>query len=126
MYTITGKQKYGAVWANGTCVAIFQNGKAHTNDTDKAEILRKMGYMVTGMPEETASDIGVDSAVSECKPTEEHTAEASEETVLAMEADSTASEGKPQEENTAEILQEKSPKMGVNPKKNTKQKPETE
>lgn len=99
MYTITGKQKYGAVWANGTCVAMFQNGKAHTNDTDKAEILRKMGYMVTGMPEETASDIGVDSAVSECKPTEE---------------------------NAAEILQEKSPKMGVNPKKNTKQKPETE
>lgn len=90
MYTITGKQKYGAVWANGICVAMFQNGKAHTNDTDKAEILRKMGYMVTGLPEET---------------------------VPAMAVDSTVSEGK---------LQEESPKMGVNPKKNTKQKPETE
>lgn len=52
MYKITGKQKFGAVWANGECVAIFNRGVAYTNDTAKADILRAKGYTVEGKPDQ--------------------------------------------------------------------------
>lgn len=52
MYKITGKQKFGAVWANGECVAIFNRGVAYTNDTAKADILRAKGYTVEGEPDQ--------------------------------------------------------------------------
>ena len=52
MYKITGKQKFGAVWANGECVAIFNRGVAYTNDTAKADILRAKGYTVDGEPDQ--------------------------------------------------------------------------
>lgn len=52
MYKITGKQKFGAVWANGECVAIFNRGVAYTNDTAKADILRAKGYIVEGEPDQ--------------------------------------------------------------------------
>lgn len=52
MYKIIGKQKFGAVWANGECVAIFNRGVAYTNDTAKADILRAKGYAVEGEPDQ--------------------------------------------------------------------------
>lgn len=48
MYKITGKQKFGAVWAGGQCLAVFRKGEAHTNDPAKAEALRALGYTVEG------------------------------------------------------------------------------
>lgn len=52
MYKITGKQKFGAVWANGECVVMFNHGVAYTNDTAKADILRAKGYTVEGEPDQ--------------------------------------------------------------------------
>lgn len=47
MFTITGKQKFGAVWVNGKCIAYFKNGVATTNDPAVADIMRAKGYTVT-------------------------------------------------------------------------------
>lgn len=48
MFKISGKQKFGGVWANGVCIAKFTNGVATTNDPAAAEILKGMGYTVEG------------------------------------------------------------------------------
>lgn len=48
MFKITGKQKFGAVWAGGQCLAVFQKGEARTSDPAKAEALRALGYTVEG------------------------------------------------------------------------------
>ena len=48
MYKIEGKQKYGAVWENGECLAIFNKGAAQINDAKKAEKLKKLGFKVSG------------------------------------------------------------------------------
>ena len=48
MFTISGKQKFGGVWVNGKCIAVFKRGIATTNDQGAADILRAMGYTVTG------------------------------------------------------------------------------
>lgn len=48
MYKITGAQKYGAVWKDGECLAVFNKGIAQTNDTKKAEKLKKLGFKVSG------------------------------------------------------------------------------
>ena len=52
MYKISGKQKFGAVWTNGECLAIFNKGVAYTNDTAKADILRAKCYTVEGEPDQ--------------------------------------------------------------------------
>lgn len=54
MFKITGKQKFGAVWAGGQCLAVFQKGEARTNDPAKAEALRALGYTVEGEAEPPA------------------------------------------------------------------------
>ncbi len=56
MYKIIGKQRFGAVWANGECVVMFNHGVAYTNDTAKADILRAKGYTVEGEPDEVETD----------------------------------------------------------------------
>lgn len=64
MYKITGKQQFGAVWAEGQCLAVFQKGEARTGDPAKAEALRALGYQVEGeakppaapKPDETPED----------------------------------------------------------------------
>lgn len=48
MYRITGKQKFGAVWADGKCLAVFHRGVAHTDDPEKAKKLKELGYVVEG------------------------------------------------------------------------------
>ncbi len=48
MYRISGKQEFGAVWKNGKCVAVFNNGVATTDDSDVADFLREDGYTVEG------------------------------------------------------------------------------
>lgn len=48
MYRITGKQKFGAVWADGKCLAVFHRGVAHTDDPEKAKKLQELGYVVEG------------------------------------------------------------------------------
>ena len=48
MFKITGKQKFGAVWANGKCLAVFNRGVATTDDPAIAEILKAKGYTVEG------------------------------------------------------------------------------
>lgn len=48
MYKITSKQKYGAVWQDGECLAVFNRGVSQTNDTEKAEKLKKLGFKVSG------------------------------------------------------------------------------
>ena len=48
MYKITGKQQFGAVWAEGQCLAVFQKDEARTGDPAKAEALRALGYQVEG------------------------------------------------------------------------------
>lgn len=46
MYQITGKQKFGAVWADGKCLTVFHRGVAHTDDPEKAKKLQELGYVV--------------------------------------------------------------------------------
>lgn len=48
MFKISGKQKYGGVWADGKCIAKFINGVATTDDPAVAEIMRAQGYTVEG------------------------------------------------------------------------------
>lgn len=48
MFKITGKQKFGAVWANGKCIAVFNRGVATTDDPAVAEIMKAKGYTVEG------------------------------------------------------------------------------
>ena len=48
MFTITGKQEFGAVWKNGKCLAVFQKGVATTDDPSVADILRADGFSVEG------------------------------------------------------------------------------
>lgn len=48
MFKITGKQKFGAVWKNGKCIAVFNRGVATTDDPAVADILRADGYTVEG------------------------------------------------------------------------------
>ena len=48
MFTITGKQKFGAVWANGKCLVVFNRGVATTDDPAVAEIMKAKGYTVEG------------------------------------------------------------------------------
>lgn len=48
MFKISGKQKYGGVWADGKCIAKFINGVATTDDPTVAEIMRAQGYTVEG------------------------------------------------------------------------------
>lgn len=48
MFKISGKQKYGGVWADGKCIAKFTNGVATTDDPAVAEIMRAQGYTVEG------------------------------------------------------------------------------
>lgn len=55
MYKITGKQRFGAVWVDGECIATFNRGVAETNDTVKADVLRGMGYTVEGAPDQVES-----------------------------------------------------------------------
>lgn len=47
MYKITGKQKFGAVYHEGKCLAVFQKGVATTEDAEAAKILKSKGYTVT-------------------------------------------------------------------------------
>lgn len=54
MYKITGTQKYGAVWQDGECLAVFNKGVAQTNDTKKAEKLKKLGFKVSGKSDNQA------------------------------------------------------------------------
>lgn len=51
MFKVSGKQRFGGVWANGKCIAVFINGVAETNDPEAAEILKAQGYTVEGEPE---------------------------------------------------------------------------
>lgn len=51
MIKISGKQRFGAVWENGKCIAVFRNGIATTNDAAVADIMRAKGYTVEGEPE---------------------------------------------------------------------------
>lgn len=55
MFKITGKQKFGAVWAGGQCLAVFQKGEARTSDPAKAETLRALGYTVEDEAELSAA-----------------------------------------------------------------------
>ena len=48
MFTITGKQRYGAVWHKGKCLVTFQRGVAITDDPEAAATLRAKGYTITG------------------------------------------------------------------------------
>ena len=48
MYKITGKQRFGAVWADGKCLVVFNRGIGTTNDPEAAEKLKTMGYTVEG------------------------------------------------------------------------------
>lgn len=48
MYKITGKQRFGAVWADGKCLVVFNRGVGTTNDPEAAEKLKAMGYTVEG------------------------------------------------------------------------------
>ncbi len=48
MFTITGKQKYGAVWHEGKCLVQFVRGVATTDDPAVADIMRAKGYTVEG------------------------------------------------------------------------------
>lgn len=48
MFTITGKQKFGAVWYDGKCLITFNRGIATTDDSESAKILKDMGYQVEG------------------------------------------------------------------------------
>lgn len=54
MYRISGKQEFGAVWKNGKCIAVFNNGVATTDDSDIADLLREDGYTVEGESSENA------------------------------------------------------------------------
>lgn len=51
MFTITGKQRHGAVWHEGQSLVTFVRGVATTNDPAVAEIVRAKGYTVTGEEE---------------------------------------------------------------------------
>lgn len=50
MYRVSGKQRFGGVWANGKCIAVFIKGVAEVNDPEAAEILKAQGYTVEGEP----------------------------------------------------------------------------
>ena len=56
MYKVTGGQRFGAVWDNGKCLALFQKGVAYIKDTSTAERLREMGYTVEGEAEEAPKE----------------------------------------------------------------------
>lgn len=70
MFKITGKQKFGAVWAGGQCLAVFQKGEARTNDPAKAEALRGLGYTVEGEAEPPAAPEPAEPDSPEDKPDE--------------------------------------------------------
>lgn len=57
MYRVTGKQRFGAVWANGKCLAVFRNGEALVS-TAAAEALRARGYRVEEEPAKKKSEGG--------------------------------------------------------------------
>lgn len=48
MFTIRGKQKFGAVWQDGRCLVTFKHGIATTDDPAVAEIMKAKGYTVAG------------------------------------------------------------------------------
>lgn len=54
MFTISGKQKFGAVWHDGRCIARFTKGVAHVDSLEDADYLKTLGYTVEGqqMPQE--------------------------------------------------------------------------
>ena len=54
MFTITGKQKFGAVWHDGRCIARFVKGVAYVDSPEDADYLKSLGYTVEGqhMPQE--------------------------------------------------------------------------
>lgn len=58
MFTITGKQKYGAVWHEGKCLVTFKRGVATTDDPAVAEIMKAKGYTVTGEAPDPLAKMG--------------------------------------------------------------------
>lgn len=54
MFTISGKQKFGAVWHDGRCIVRFTKGVAHVDNPEDAKYLESLGYTVEGqqMPQE--------------------------------------------------------------------------
>ncbi|UNI72465.1 MAG: HeH/LEM domain protein [Chaetfec virus UA24_244] len=48
MFKITGKQRFGAAYRNGKCIATFRNRIGYTDTADDADYLKKKGYTVEG------------------------------------------------------------------------------
>lgn len=49
MYTVYGKQRWGAVWHEGRCIAAFRRGLAVIDSETDARLLLGMGYQVDGL-----------------------------------------------------------------------------
>lgn len=55
MYKVTGKQKFGGVWANGKPLVAFNNGVGYVATEEAANALKGLGYTVEGEPEAPAT-----------------------------------------------------------------------
>lgn len=62
MYEITGKQSFGAVYCNGKPIVTFRKGIGYTDNSDDAEYLKGLGYMVEGKPAADPDPLGGMSA----------------------------------------------------------------
>lgn len=49
-YRITGKQRFGAQYADGRCIAVFDRHTAETDSAEDAKVLKKLGYTVEPDP----------------------------------------------------------------------------
>lgn len=46
MFIVSGKQEYGAVYRNGSCIITIRKGVGYTDNAEDAEHLRSLGFKV--------------------------------------------------------------------------------